>query len=171
MTETARLWRELKRLWPHLLPEKRAQVVETARLLSLSPSTRRLLHELADLEAAQGREGVVRRLRELRASLGAGDAAEAAETAGPEARSAVTGEILGLLDQDHGFEDEVRLAVAQSRLGPTARSFTLQFVEALAAGDLAAAETAIRTAYEQVENELRRRGGRPRRRRGDAASN
>lgn len=154
MTENPGLWRELKRLWSSLLPEKRAQIVELARLLALSPSTRRLLHELSDLEAAEGREGVARRLRELRASLAAADAGEAAEEA---AGSAASGEILGLLDQEHGFEDEVRLALAQSRLGPTARRFTLQFVEALAASDLAAASTAGRFAYEQVENESRQR--------------
>jgi hypothetical protein len=61
MTEQPDLWGVLRRLWPNLLPEKRAQIVELARMLSLSPSTRRLLHELADLEAAEGREGVVRR--------------------------------------------------------------------------------------------------------------
>jgi hypothetical protein len=159
----------LRRLWPNLLPEKRAQIVELARMLSLSPSTRRLLHELADLEAAEGRKGLVRRLRELRASLLADDAGQ--EEAEPAAGSAATEEVLGLLDQDHGFEDEVRLALAQSRLGPTARRYTLQFVEALAATDLAAASTAGRSAYEQVESEYRRRVRLERERRGDPDTN
>jgi len=169
MAEHPGLWRELKRLWPNLLPEKQAQIVELARVLALSPSTRRLLHELADVEAADGREGVARRLRELRASLLADDAGQRAAV--PAAGSAATEEILGLLDQDHGFEDEVRLALAQSRLGPTARRYTLQFVEALAASDLAAASTAGRSAYEQIENEFRRRVRRERERRGDPDTN
>ena len=160
---------EVDRLWGGLLPEQRARLVELARLHSLTPTTRRLLHELADLEAEQGRAGLVRRLVELRDGVQGGHLRRAPAGSEAPTGSEVTDRTVGLLDQESGFEDLARLAAAHARLGPVARRHAVRFFEALAAGDPAAASAAGGAACEQVEDEARWRWVRGRRTVGDSS--
>lgn len=141
--------------WPALLPEQKAQLAEQARFLSLTPTTRRLLHELADLEATEGRAGIAARLQRMRASLVREDHETPPVEPEPTPRSEASESIVSLLDQASGFDDLLLLVSALGQLGPVSRGHAVSFVVSLAERNAAAAFAAGRSAFQRLEHEVR----------------